>query len=60
MEKALVITLSEAEKEAVEAVNSIMEKHSLPCYLLEPILYKIYRQIADGKSAELASAERQG
>lgn len=53
MEKALAIALSEAEQEAVEAVNTIMQKHGLPCFLFEPIIYKIYRQVADGKAAEL-------
>ena len=56
-EKALVITLSEAEQEAVEAVNTIMQKHGLPCFLFEPIVYKVYRQVADGKAAELAAAK---
>lgn len=58
MEKALVITLSEAEQEAVEAVNTIMQKHGLPCFLFEPIIYKIYRQIVDGKASELAAAKQ--
>ena len=53
MEKALAIALSEAEREAVEAVNTIMQKHCLPCFLFEPIIYKIYRQVADGKAVEL-------
>lgn len=57
MEKALVIALSEAEREAVETVNTIMQKHGLPCFLFEPIIYKIYRQVVDGKAAELSAAK---
>lgn len=57
MKKALVIVLSEAEQEMTEAVNAIMQKHGLPCYLMEPIAYKIHRQLCDGKVNELTSAK---
>lgn len=57
MEKALVIVLSEAEQEMTEAVNAIMQKHGLPCYLMEPIAYKIHRQLCDGKATEMAAAK---
>ena len=58
MEKALVIVLSEAEQEMTEAVNTIMQKHGLPCYLMEPIAYKIHRQLCDGKANELDNAKK--
>ena len=58
MEKALVIALSEAEQETVEAVESIMKKHGLPCYLMENIVYKVHRQLTDGKANELANARK--
>lgn len=57
MEKELCITLAEAEQEAVDAVNSIMQKHGLPCYLFESIVDKIHRQLIEGKNAELAAAK---
>jgi hypothetical protein len=57
MEKALVIALAEAEQETVDAVNSIMQKHGLPCYLMESIVYKIHRQLTDGKANELSAAK---
>ena len=56
-EKELVIRMSEAEQETVAAVNSIMERHGLPCFLFEPILDKIHRQLIDGKTAELVQAK---
>ena len=59
MEKALVIALDEAEKEAVEAIQNIMDKHGLPCYLMENIVYKIHRQLTDGKANELAAARKE-
>lgn len=57
MQKELVIALAEAEEELEAAVNAIMAKHGLPCYLLEPIAYKIHRKLIDGKKAELEQAE---
>lgn len=56
-DKELVIVLAEAEQEMVAAVNGIMQKHGLPCYLFEPIMDKIHRQLIDGKTAELAAAK---
>jgi hypothetical protein len=58
MNKPLVIALAEAEKETTDAVNSIMQKHGLPCFLMESIIYKIHRQLEDGKAVELKDAER--
>ena len=56
-EKELVIRMADAERETVAAVNNIMEKHCLPCFLFEPILDKIHSQLIDGKTAELVQAK---
>ena len=56
-EKELVIALVDAEQEAVEAVNAIMQRNGLPCYLMEMILGKIYQQLKDAKASELAEAK---
>lgn len=56
-EKELVIVLDEAEKEMTAAINDIMKKHGLPCFLFESILDKIHRQLIDGKLRELESAK---
>ena len=53
----LVQRMAEAEEDTVLALNAIMQKHGLPCFLFEPIVYKIYRQVVDGKAAELAEAK---
>lgn len=55
--KELVITMSEAEQETVAAMNTIMQKHGLPCFLFEPIVDKIHRQLIDGKTSELEAAK---
>lgn len=56
MAKELVIVLAEAEQEMVAAVNGIMQKNGLPCFLLEPIVDKIHKQLIDGKANELETA----
>lgn len=56
-QKELVVALAEAEAKMVEAVNSIMQENGLPCFLMEPIIDKIHRQLIEGKTAELAEAK---
>lgn len=55
-EKELVVALADAEHETVSAINAIMQKNGLPCYLMEMILGKIYQQLKDAKASELAEA----
>lgn len=55
-QKELVIILSEAENELVTATNTIMQKYGLPCYLFEPIMDKVHRQLIEGKTNELLAA----
>lgn len=57
MGKELIISLDEAEAKLVSAVNAIMLEYGLPCYLMEPIVEKTYRQVLDGKQAEIAAAK---
>lgn len=52
----LCISLENAEKELFSTANTIMQKYSLPCYLMEPIIDKLHRAIIDGKNQELAAA----
>ena len=54
--RELILRTAEAEQELVDAVNAVIQKHDLPCFLLEPIVDKIHRQVINGKEAELASA----
>lgn len=55
--KNLALVLDEAEQETAAALNTIMHKHGLPCYLFEPIIDKLHRQIIDGKAAEITAAK---
>ena len=54
--KELVMSLTEAEQEMFSAVNAIMQKNGLPCYLMEYVVDRIHRQLIDGKKDELAAA----
>ena len=55
-EKDLVIRMAEAEQEVVDAMNGIMQRHCLPCYLFESIVDKLHRQLIEGKARELLEA----
>lgn len=55
----LALVLHEAEQEMTEAVAAIMQRHGLPCYLMEPMVDKLHRRISDGKTAEIAAAKRE-
>ena len=55
--KELVLALVDAEQAAVVAIKDIMQQYSLPCYLMEPIVDKIHRQILDGKTSEIVAAK---
>lgn len=57
--KNLALVLDEAEGEVTAALSAIMQKHGLPCYLMEPIIDKLHRQINDGKAAEIAAAKKE-
>ncbi|MBQ2785870.1 MAG: hypothetical protein IJF02_05155 [Oscillospiraceae bacterium] len=53
----LILRTTEAEQELVEAVNAVIQRHSLPCFLVEPIVDRIHRQLIDGKANELTAAK---
>lgn len=53
------IALDKAEKRLVAALNEVVADYGLPCYLLEPIVGKIYRAVQDGKARELAAAQQE-
>lgn len=55
----LILRVTEAEQELVDAVNAVLKKHSLPCFLVEPMVDKLHRQLLAGKNAELAAAKQQ-
>lgn len=56
IQKPLILALKEAEAELINAVNGVMGKYSLPCYLAEFLVDKIHRQLIEGKRNEIAAA----
>ena len=53
----LVITMNNAETKLVSTINELLSE--LPCYLLEPLLDKVYRQVKDGAKKELVAAKNE-
>lgn len=56
-QRDLILRMEEAEQELVDAVNAIIQRHSLPCFLVEPMVDKIHRQLINGKAEELTAAK---
>lgn len=57
--KNLALVLCDAEQELLDAASAIMQKHGLPCYLMEPMVDKLHRRVNDGKAAEIAAAKKE-
>ena len=55
--RELVLRMADAETDAISAINHIMRIYSLPCFLFEPIVDKIHRQLIDGKESEVLAAK---
>ena len=56
-ERDLILRMTEAEQDLVDAANAIMQKHNLPCFLVEPMVGRIHTQLQQGKQMELAQAK---
>lgn len=57
--KPLILDLDETQQDFIEVVNKALNIRKIPCYLLEPIVFKIYSQINEGFKQELALAKAQ-
>ena len=57
MDKPLVIRIKEAERQIISCVNAVMREQSLPCYLVEPIIEKVYRQTVEAARGEYENAK---
>ena len=56
MNKPLILRLREAEEEVVAALMEIGNRHELPCFLFEPIIDKVHKQIIAGVNKEYEQA----
>ena len=59
IQKPLIVEIEEAKNELTEAIGNILQKHNLPCYLLEPTMSMLATQIKEGAKSELAMAKAQ-
>lgn len=56
--RELILRMAEAEQDLVDGVNAIIHKHSLPCFLVEPMIDRIHRQLVAGKENEWEQAKQ--
>lgn len=57
--KPLVLRLREAKENLVAAVNAAIKELDLPCYLLEPIISEVYKQVSASALREYETAKKQ-
>ena len=57
--KPLPIRLREAKEELFENLNTILQETELPCYLIEPIISELHRQVSDAANREYEQAKAQ-
>ncbi len=53
--KPLILEIEEAKHETSVAINDILQRHGLPCYLYEGIIEDIHKQISAAARNEIAS-----
>lgn len=58
MEKPMCLRVEDAKKEIAEVINRYKIEEKIPCYILEPIMLNLYKQIVEGKNAEVAICRR--
>lgn len=58
MNKPLVIQLREAKDQLIEGINTAI-RGGIPCFLLEPIVAELHRQVSQSAQAEYENALKQ-
>ena len=57
--KPLILNLDEVQQNLIEIINHALNIRKIPCYLLEPIVFKVYSQINEGANQEKMMAKAQ-
>ena len=57
--KPLILELEEAKNELAQSINVILQKHKIPCYLIEPTMADLLAQVREVAKNELAIAREQ-
>ena len=55
--KPFIIEIEEAKTELVQCFNSILQKHGLNCYIMEPYFSELYTQVQSTARHELQQAK---
>lgn len=55
MDKPLILTLKEIEESFTDCANAALRE--IPCYLIEPIIADLHRQISAGAAKEYEKAK---
>lgn len=59
IKKPYILEIEEAKAEMTAAVNKILGKHELPCYLFEGIIEEIHNRVTIAAKKELELARSQ-
>lgn len=59
IQKPLVIEMEDVKVEIAQVINSAIQEHNLPLYLIDMILSEFATQIKDGARRELEMAKAQ-
>lgn len=59
MQRNLILEIEETKQELVYVVNKALKDKNLPCYLIEPILKDIYKEIYTSSQQELLTLVKQ-
>ena len=54
--KPLAIRLKEAKQQIISCVNAVLREQELPCFLIEPIIDEVHRQVSQSAQAEYEEA----
>lgn len=54
--RPLCLEYTDAKNEIFSAVNSAIQKHGIPLFLMENIITEVYYQVREGAKAEIQNA----
>jgi len=55
----LILEIDEAKAEIIQCLNNAIQRHGLPCYIIEMMLTNVMAEIKEGAKAELSMAKTQ-
>lgn len=58
-QRPIILEMEEAKQELIQCVNSILAKHKLSCYLIEPMFAELYGRIQSSAQNEIVQVRAQ-